>query len=383
MIYAEARDALTRPVVISGLVPGMDELTWVEPDTEEDIRTDLSGELNADMMATGPDLTIAPWPLPVPRQAPVDLTERYGSLAFHLHEYDQAHETWAPVPAGTAMMRTAWDLLDRDQVAMTKMRSPQEVRDLKPDPENWIRLPFRNETGGTDLKDPIAMIWNGLQNARFTLELPDNDVFEPFDLTHPERYAFVGDGGVALDHGERWGAFGDRARVVLYLRPRRWRWVVTVLCHYEFVTWFEEVPDDEMFVEVFYRRPPFYPTRHDIASSAQPGAYNLYDWAGNLRSYDDGISSGWDLSWHSIDLRNQIIEQQWYSLCEAYIFLSNEMPDIAIEAYPPRPGDVILGIGFVDEATGRESRAWVVQAVDASGIYPHRTVVQVVTDWEV
>jgi hypothetical protein len=382
MIYAEARDAMTRPLVTVAKVPGEDELTWVETDTEEDIRTDLSHEMNAAMMATQPELTIAPWPLPVPRQAPVDLTMRYQWLAFHLHEYDQAHEAWAPVPGGTATIRSTYDRLDRDQVAMTKMRSPHEVRALKSDPENWIRLPFVNEAAGTDMKDPIAMIWNGLQNARFTLELPDNDVFEPFDLTHPERYSFVGDGGKAIESGQAWGAFGDRARVVLYLRPRRWRWVVTVLAHFEFVTWFEEVPNDEMFVCAFFRRPPFYPYRHNIAVSAQPDQYNTPDYFGNLRSYDQGISSAWDLSWHSIELRRQILDQQWFSMCEAYVFLGNEPPDIAIQAYPPRMGEIVVGIGFVDEATGRESRAWAVQATDASAIYPQRTVVQVITYWD-
>ena len=63
MIYAEARDALTRPLVTVGKVPGMDELTWVEVDTEEDIRTDLTAPMNAAMMAAAPELTIAPWPL--------------------------------------------------------------------------------------------------------------------------------------------------------------------------------------------------------------------------------------------------------------------------------------------------------------------------------
>lgn len=382
MIYAEARDAMTRPLVTVAKVPGEDELTWVETDTEEDIRTDRSREMNAAMMAAQPELTIAPWPLPVPRQAPVDLTMRYAGVAFHLHEYDQAHERWAPVPAGVATIQNTYDRFEPNQRAMTKMLSPQEVRKFKPNPEKWIRLPFVNEAAGTDMKDPIAMIWNGLQNARFTIELPDNDVFEPFDLTHPDRYSFVGDGGKAIENGAMWGAFGDRARVVLYLRPRRWRWVVTVLAHFEFVTWFEEVPNDEMFVSAFYRRPPFYPYRHNIAVSAQPDQYQTPNYFGDLRSYDQGISSAWDLSWHSIELRRQILDQQWFSMCECYIFLGNELPDIAIQAYPPRMGEIVVGIGFVDEATGRESRAWAVQAVDASAIYPQRTVVQVITYWD-
>ena len=88
---------------------------------------------------------------------------RYEWLAFYLKEWDTTHEVWADVPAGVATIRQTPDRMDPTQRAMTKMQSPAEIRAQNIEPEKWIRLPFVNETGGTVLKDPVAMIWNGLQ----------------------------------------------------------------------------------------------------------------------------------------------------------------------------------------------------------------------------
>ncbi len=383
MIYAEARDALTRPQVTVAKLPGMDELAWIEVDTEEDIRTDLSQPMNAAMMAAEPELTIAPWPLPVSPQAPLDLTMRYEWLAFHLMEWDTVHEEWTDVPAGVATILSDPDRSDPTQRAMTKMQSPAEVRAQNIEPEKWIRLPFVNESGGTGLKDPVAMIWNGLQASRFTIELPDNDVFTPIDLTHPERYSWLGDDGKPIENGEMFAGFGDRARVVLYLRPRRWKWTVIVFCLFEYEDWWGGAPSYETFVSTFYRRPPFYPVRHNLAVTNQSNQYNLINYNGQPRTYDAGIDSTWDLCWHSRDMRSQIIAAQWFTMCEAYIFVSNEPPDISIQAAPPRFGEIVLGIGFVDEASGRESRVWAQVIADESTVYPLRTVGQFLANWQV
>lgn len=383
MIYAEARDALTWPLVTVAKVPGMDELTWIEVDTEEDIRTDLTMQINAAMMAAAPELTVAPWPLPVSPQAPLDLTMRYEWLAFHLMEWDTVHEVWADVPAGVATILSAPDRTDPTQRAMTKMQSPAEIRAQNVEPQKWIRLPYVNETGGTALKDPVAMVWNGLQAARFTITLPDQDLFEPVDLTHPERYSFIGDDGKGIEDGGMFAGFGDRARITLYLRARRWKWTVIVQCLFEYIDWWGDAPNVEYFVSTFSRRPPFYPVRHNLAVTNQPDQYNLINYAGDYRTYDAGIDSAWNLCWHSRDLRSQIIAAQWYNLCEAYIFVSNEPPDIAIQAQPPKLGEVVMGIGFVDEASGRESRVWLQVAADQSTTYPLRTVGQFLADWTV
>ncbi len=387
MIFAEVRDGLTRALVTRGAQPGMDSLLWTETDTEEDIRTTLLDQENADMRAGGTALQIAPWPLDVSPQAPVDLTQRYKGLLFRLHELDRVADEWCPVPGGVAVIDDpddpAVDRFDRDHQNMSRMLRPDEVRATAEDPTKWIRLPFANETNGTVLKEPLWMSWHGLQGPRFTIELPDNDIFTPTDLRHPERYSWVDDDGKAVENGEQWAGFGDRSRLVLYLRPRRWRWIVTVYCIFEYDDWWGSSYNYEWFISVFYLRPPFYPYRHDIALTAQPDHYTSENFLGEPRSYDAGIESAWDLSWHSRDLRRQILDQQWYSLCEAYTFVDNYPPDIAIQAYPPRFGEIVFGIGFMDEATGHESRIWAQVSGDLSTVYPQRTVGQFIADWSV
>ena len=460
MIFAEARDALTRAVVSREDVPGEDRVVYREADTEEDIRTDLSQEMNAAMVATQPPLDIAPWPLPIPRQAPVDYTTRYSGFLVRLYQLDQVHEAWAAVPGGVAIIDDTGDRLDRDHQNMSRQLSPAEIREVAPDPTQWIRLPFDNETGGTRLKDPLWMRWQGLQGARFTFELPDSDIFTPFNLAHPERttltatiaidtrqktipveyspqqywkaggrgwvsagpttdkftvvnctstnsievvfdevhqparvysagspvfgspYEVVDDNGAPLDP-EYWMQFGDRSRLVLYLRPRRWKWIVIVFCYFEYDDWWGSAPSYETFISTMFLRPPFHPYRHNLAVTAQPDQYNMLNWEGQPRAYDYGIESAWDLSWHSRDLRQQILDQQWFSLCEAYVFTGNEPPDIAIQAFPPRPGEIVMGIGRVDEITGAESRVWARVATDLGGVYPQRTVGQFLAYWDV
>lgn len=382
MIFAELRDAGTKPAVTLAKVPGMDELAYTEVDYEEDIRTSVLTSTNEAMLAADPLIDLAPWPLPLPRMAPADFTQRMRGLQFQLHQWDPAFEAWGVVPGGLAVIQPANDplasRLDRDQVNLTRELNPAEVREWMTaaglDASRWLRLPFRNETGGTDLKEPLFLRWQGLQGARYTLELPDNDFYEPFDLTHPERYAFLGEDGKPLEHGELWGAFGDRNRVVVYLRPRRWRWLVTVIAHYEWANWFEDVQNDEVFLSVYYQRPPFYPYRHDLPNASDPAAYGLANFYGEPRSYDQGLESSWDLSWHSIDLRHQILAQQWFSLCEVYVFVGNEDPDLTLLAYPPRAGEIVAGIGFRDELTGRESRVYAQLKDDQAALYPQRTI---------
>jgi len=127
---------------------------------------------------------------------------------------------------------------------------------------------------------------------------------------------------------------------------------------------------------VFYLRPPFYPMRHNIGETAQSYSYEVFNFYGQPRSLDIGLTSAWDLSWHSRELRRQILDQQWFTLCEYYVFTGNEDPDLALVAMPPRVGEIVAGIGFVDEASSRESRIWAKQKTDLSGVYPQRTIGQ-------
>jgi hypothetical protein len=354
-------------------VPGMDELTYVEVDYEEDIRVDLMNAENDAMKAYDPYLTVAPWPVPIPRHAPLDYTMRYDGLQFVLHHWDQFAEDFCEVPGGMALIDSTDVPLDRDHQRLSRELNVGEVRGW-PDMKQATRLPFPNETGGTDLKEPVAITYYGPKDCRFALELPDNNYFTPFDLTHPERYILRDSDGTLLEDGWDFLRPGADATRVLYLRPRRMRWIVTVIAHYLWVTWFEEAYNDEVFISVFYQRPPFYPMRHNLGTTTKPEAYQLFNFYGEPRSEDNGLTSSWELSWHSIDLREQILDQQWFSLCEAYEFIGNEDPDLALVAYPPRVGEIVLGVGIVDRASGREDVVWVYQKEDASSVYPQRTV---------
>jgi hypothetical protein len=389
MIFAECRDAGTRPLVILGKVPGEDQVTWIEVDYEDDlIHSDVLFATNAAMTAVEPYLTIAPWPLPIPRQAPVDLTQRYIGLQFQLYQYDVIRDDWSPVPGGLAVIQQDGDPLadpfDRDQQNLSRQLNVSEIQGRAQDPTGWVRLPFVNETGGTELKEPLWVRWQSLQNSRFTIALPDNNYFEPFDLTHMDRYQVVDENWRPIDSGAFFAQFADRARLVFYLRPRRMRWIVTVIAHYDLSNWFEDADNDETFITAYYQRPPFFPYRSDFPTSTDPSSYDLFDFFGNPCSYDQGLYSSWDLSQHSQDLRQQIIDEQWWSECEAYIFTGNEDPVLDLEAYPPRPYEIVAGIGFVDEATGREQRVWIQQVANLYAVYPQRNIgTFLMSGWEV
>jgi hypothetical protein len=386
VIYLELRDAGTKPVPQYDQVPGLDWLRWIEVDYEEDIRTNLLNEENVAMRAWKPYLDIRQWPAKVPRHAPADYTMRYDGFNFRLHHYVDYAGDYAEVPGHRSYIDSTFMPLDRDHENMSCEASRQDVQDLEglfTFDKRPIRLPYDNEVFGTRLKDPLVAFHIGQVGPSYVLELPDNDLFEPFDLTHPERYYVVDEDGEVIENGADWLLTANNEFRVLYMRPRRWRWIVTVLAHYEYADWWGSSPSDEMFISAFFNRPPFYPIRHNIGVTAKMASYDEFtNWIGEPRSYDEGLSSSWDLSWHSQDLREQILDQQWWSMCEAYIFIGNEPPDCSIIAHPPRVGEVVAGFGIVDNLSGHEETVWVVQATDASQVYPQRTIGQFLFFWD-
>lgn len=389
MIYLELRDAGTKPVVIESLVPGLDEVRWIEADYEEDIRVSLMLEENAAMRAVKPYLTIRQWPELMPRHAPLDYTMRYDGLQFNLHHFItyMEHEPTAEVPGHTALIDSTFIPLDRDHENLSVEADAEDVLALQGQGFVFksvpIRLPLPNEVFGTRLKDPAVVFHDGLAGPAFVLELPDNDYFEPFDLRYPERYVVVDEDGEPIKDGADWLRIHAREMRVVYLRPRRWRWIVTILAHYEYIDWWGSAPSDEMFVSAYFNRPPFYPYRHNIGVTAKETSYDEFtNWMGEPRSYDEGLSQSWDLCWHSQEMRRQILDQQWWSMCEAYVFLGNEPPDCTIKAYPPRQGETVVGFGIVDRASGHEETVWVNQLADATELYPQRVIGQFLFYWD-
>ena len=389
MISAQIIDAGTVPVRDPlANVPGMDSFYWNEGDFETDNIDRRQEETNAIVRAAG-DLAIAPWPSPLTNQAPIDKTERYearGDEGFllNLYRHDLLTGQNPPAPAGEARL----DLddaatVDPNDARLTREYTWREQQEKADDPTQWIRLDSKNVTGGTRLKEPLAMAWRGLNGAEYLIEIPDQSLIAPVDLRFPERYYATTDDGIRLDQaeGERAMALQAGGRYRLYLRPRRWRYVATVIAHYLYISPFEVVPIDEFFIRAHTHRPPFYPYRHNLLETSQnPDVPNFY---GDLRSYDEGVNWQWVHSRSANALSSEIINGQFYTLCLVKLFIGNEDPDVSITRYPPEAGDVVLGIGRIDQASGREVRTWIVQNQDLTHVYPWTLISENLVPWRV
>ena len=386
MIWAELRDGGTAARISRGTAPGMDSLTWhplreyEEASPGEHDRVDVQ---NAGMVATDPE-TVAPWPLDVPHQAPVDVTPRYDGLTFVLHELNapSTTEPYGPLPGGAAAFTSTPLPTIRQQAAIGRLATMAELQALPTGGTDYIRQPYGNESGNCALVEPALLRWTGGKNQRFAVELEDNDLFTPFDLSDPDRYLWVDDDLKPVEHGEQFARVGDRSYLILYLRPRRWRWFVRVIAHYLYISWFEEVPNDEIFLEVYFDRPPFYPFRHDVLHTADDLTW-WHEWEGEMLAFDAGVEYAWNHSLAADDMRDQILDQQWYSLCIVYVLIGVEPAAITLARMPPRMGDIVAGVGRRDKLSGVETRIWAVQKNDDDGTYPQQPIGKFWSDFDV
>lgn len=379
MISAMLLDAGTRANVRGSLLPGMHELTYVSHRFEHSMSYQLDTHwINGKLRGAGQTVTMNPWPVPLPYACPVDYTDRYRMLAVTLWERDQYGDRWAEAPAGHAVLLplTAINSLDRELTTIGCHLTPEEIR-ANPaiDPRLWIRQPFENEINACALKTPVDLTWHGTTGHRYTFVLDDNIFFTPFDFTHPERYDWVNDDGEPTEDSlSAYSTFPDGARLKLYLRPRRWKSWVRTIAHYVYVSFFEEVASDETFTRVMWDRPPFYPVRQWVAMTAASLDF-WYPWFGGVWcTYDAGIADSFDRSMTAQDLRREIVDQQWWSPCMAYILIDVEPALLVVTAVPPEPFEVVAGLGRVDLTSGRETRVWAVQKVEASTTYPNTVV---------
>jgi len=404
MIAARLLDALTR-IIVSRQTQGMDTAWWIEVDCEEDIEGERINSVNR-AMADVREVTVAPWPVPIPTKAPVDASDRIDQMALHAGAWDiltgrsETGESARLVvdavnPSPLAALSSTIARPVTGGLTPAETRESVAAGESAADAARWTRLPFRNEgLGGTDLGDPAWAIWETIPTGGgLALVVPhEQDHFAPLDLTHPERYFLSledpgrSDGLTPLsppaDPADQ-VLLEDGGAYVLYLRPRRWRWFVVVIAHFLYVDPFFEWENDEIFLAVFWDRPPFWPVRHDVTYTRRPENYNLYNYYGEPRSYDLGIESKWRNSAAAARMAAEIIAQQWWFVCNAYIFIGNEMPDILIESDTPLEREAVLGIGRVDAATGAECRLWVQQKVDLSWRYPRQAIGQFLANWYV
>lgn len=391
-IHAEIFDAGTRPRLNSPLyptVPGMDTVYYSECDFEEDNVSPRPDEIN-EAIRTVEDFELRPWPEKFSGKCYIDRTERYASdaaltgLGLNLHRYERLRDESHYLAAGEWTLDLDADgTLDRTDGRVVRALTWEEVQDRATNPQDWLRLDFINDDlAGTDLKNQLWVRFQSIRGKEYRLEIPNNVLFAPIDLTHPERYRVLDDDGNRVENelSPHLLNLYNRGRYRLYLRPRKWRYVATVIAHYMYVSAFEMFIAQEIFTRAHTDRPPFYPYRHDLIHTTQEA--NLPDYYGNLHSYDVGISWNWEHSRAAAALSREIIEGQWWTKLVVKIFVGNEAPVVVVSSRPPDAGDIVLGIGRID-SSGRESRHWIQQTTDLTSVYPWEVLGSYIVPWYV
>jgi hypothetical protein len=330
----------------------------------------------------------------------VDRTDRYETIEgffLELWSRDEATGNCHKLPRCPHMwLDVSYEVPETNpQECVTKPlnhHTPNEAATINPamlPPSELNRLPLKNETeytgnwrGYTHLKNPILADIHGYEGSSLILVNPnDSLLFAPFDFRHPEWYRCFNENGEELQGVEHWLTLRPDADYVIHLRPRRWRWEVFVLVHYAYISLWGIQPNDEYFTHIFFDRPPVYPYRHDVIhSKEEQGSQN---WNNDYRSYDIGIDYYWETTNAAADLARQILDQQyaWYSM--VYMFLSNENPDLFLDAYPPQTHDYVCGIERIDRSSGSRTVVWVRQARNLDSVYPHFRFGSFLLNWQV
>ena len=369
-------------------VPGMDRAYFNESDFEEDNVAPRQEAINNLILATD-DFELRPWPEKLSNRAWVDNTPRYetdglSGLQLNLHRFDRLTGETPFVPAG----EWYFDLDDRQQTDREKARvvrelTWREVQDRAENPAEWLRLDVINRAaGGTDLEDPLFANWQGLRGNEFRLELPDNVLFAPFDLTHEDRYRVLDEAGdrVDPDLSPHLLNLYNGGHYRIYLRPRKWRYVATCVAHYWYISGFEYFRAQEIFTRAHTHRPPYYPIRHNLIQTTKTA--DLPDYFGNYHSYDTGINWQWEHSRSAAALSREIIDGQYWTKLVVKIFGGNSAPWVTVSTRPPDFGDIVLGIGRID-SSGRESIYWIQQVVDLVTVYPWEVLGSYLVPWYV
>lgn len=391
LIWAEMFDAGTTMIIDPfGDVPGMDSGYFRELDMEYTWPGERAGEINQLLVDTPFDGTLRPWPEDFPWRMWMDYTDRhrgdYGGPKFTLYHWDDFSGNYEPVPSPTAQVINAalYDPTSRDDLRTTDWLTSAEIvaAEGSPDPTTWLRLPLRNEPGGRDgyrcdLLNPVVINQFAQGGPHYKLEGDYNPIYAPFDLRHPEWYTLVGSDGQNLDSSAA-GIIGEQLFSILndstyrvYVRPANWRWTATVKAYYYYVSWFEFFMTYELFTTAWFNRPPIYPHRHDLLTTTRT---TPIEWDSTFWSLDAGIDYGFNSSRGAQFLRDQIVDAQWWTLSEAYIFARNDPAKLYLWLWPPEPGDIVLGIGNLDHITGSQQTVWFKQTTDLTDVYP-RTVI--------
>jgi hypothetical protein len=351
--------------------PGMNYGSFREIDFEYDVRDIESRipEINFDLVEEDVRTELLPWPVPFPARMWMDHSPRYQAVdggpiltVYHRDSYSGAK--FEPVPAAETRLVKIDRLeeVSREDARSSRPPSVDEIQDRNTAPTEWLRLDVENEEGAgtTDLREPVVLMHQtDKEGGRVTLSGDFNAITAPFDLRHPEWYRVQNaDGKViadATDDVAKLLAFDPNGFYRLYLRPATWRNVMTVYATYIYISWFEAFPTRQVFTQAYWHRPPIYPKRHNILNP-NPGPDGL--------SYDEAMNIQWDHTRASAFMRHMIIDAQWWTQSEAFIFIGNDPGEMSTTMYPPARGDIVLGVGRVDYPGGQEEVLWIEQTVD-------------------
>jgi hypothetical protein len=380
---AELYDAGTALNIVPWMnTPGMQEAYFRAIDMEYQWPTERQTDINNDLMNYPLRTTLLPWPEPFPARMWVDWTPRYagqdGGMQIETNRYSLDWKEYVLVDGELTEIPkdSAYSpILDINDERIADHKTVQEIQDEHEHPTEWLRLPLYNEQGGKDygycqLVEPIDLVQNYHIGDEYRLVVNYSPIFAPVDLTKPEWYDVIDENGNHLPNKERWLSLRQDGLYRIYLRPANWRWVATVWANYIYVSFFEMFYTRQIFTTAWFDRPPIYPRRHDLIHTTQTADY---EYLNQMWSYDAGISWGFEYSRGAAFLRHQIIDSQWWTQSEAFIFIGNDPATLAMWLWPPEAGDVVMGIGQVDNVSGAEQVVWIRQNQDLTNEYS-RTV---------
>jgi hypothetical protein len=355
--------------------PGMEKGSYREIDFEYTFKnqTERIGEISRRMLTEPVVDSLAPWPLPFPARMWIDNTTRYlatnGGPILTAYHSDPWSSSFDPVPASETRLVVAnrKEEVNREDANISELPDMEAIQARNPSPTEWLKLPVENEdVGFTNLKEQLVMMHDtDVEGGRITLSADFNPILAPFDFRHPEWYSIVDPDGetIATDPADvrRFLEFDPNGFYRLYIRPAQWRMVMTVVAHYIYISWFEAFPTDEVFTVAYFHRPPVYPKRHDILNPN-------YVFQGLI--FDQAINEQWERTESSREMARQIIDAQWYTMSEAYIFAGNDPGELTVTQYAPNKDEFVAGIGRVDYPGGAQETWWVRQKADGESLNP-------------
>lgn len=381
------RDGGTRLIIKPEQKPGLDGVLWTQPTLWEDDRTQmLRREQEAALLQVSTE-KIAAWPVRIPSHAWIDCTDRYTraadeGLAVILHSADGSVGFPTLTLNYYTPKRSTDPEVSRDDQQNTHAKDWRSARDtwkVAGQQPTILRLDSENELGRTRLREEWFVTPSWVGNQQVMLEVPDNSMFVPFDFTRGLEWyevQLIDEQHEILSESRQRAVLqmvGTEA-MVIHLRPRRIRFIAQAMARFMYVTPFESAYNDEYFITSGWMRLPFYPTRHDIKNTA--GRHDIWhEWFSTWMSLDYGINEWWSTSKGGSRLRTEIINQQWFSLCMAYVLVFVSSTMLTLQREPPQVGETVAVLEIHDTALDSVGGIYrVIQTANLDQVYPRTSI---------